>query len=186
MGILALITGIIGMSILAIIFGILGLSAARKGKATNRGMSIAGIVLGAIWLVISAVAIGALVFLAANTTTIASAKVGDCYVSTVVQSDTLQESNPVFGSCDTGTNAEIYYVGTYTGASAPDDADFQTELTALCTSDTAVANVDIDIATNYYVEYYVPNAATWDSDPHTVLCGVSTDSGPVDPDAIDE
>ncbi|MFE0644737.1 DUF4190 domain-containing protein [Streptomyces sp. NPDC058877] len=45
--------GILG--ILAVIFGIIGLKKAGRGEATNRGMAIAGIVLGAIGIVVSAV-----------------------------------------------------------------------------------------------------------------------------------
>ena len=56
MGVVALATGIIGVSVAAIVFGILGLSAAKKGKATNRGMSIAGIILACVWIVFGIVA----------------------------------------------------------------------------------------------------------------------------------
>ena len=122
----------------------------------------------------------------ANSTTIATAKVGDCYVSTVVTSDTLEYANPKFGSCETGTNAEIYYVSTYTGSALPTDAGIQDELTAICTSADAIKNVDTDLATDYYVEYYLPNADSWDTAPHTVLCGLSTDAGVIDPNAVDE
>ena len=186
MGVVALITGIVGISLVAIIFGILGLSAVKKGKATNKGMSIAGIILGGVWIVLGIVLAVVALMAIANSTTIASAKVGDCYVSTVVASDNLEYANPKFGSCETGTNAEIYYVSTYTGDSLPTDAGIQDELTALCTSPEAIKNVDTDIATEYYVEYYLPYADTWDTDPHTVLCGLSTDSGVIDPNAVDE
>ena len=49
LGVVALIFGIIGGSVIAIVFGIIGLSAVRRGKATNKGMNIWGIVLGVIW-----------------------------------------------------------------------------------------------------------------------------------------
>ena len=186
MGVVALVTGIIGFSLAAIIFGILGLNAAKKGKATNRGLSIWGIVLGAIWIVITAAIVGALVFLVANSTTLQTATVGDCYVSTVSPADGLQNVAPVFGSCDAGTNAEIYWSGDYTGANSPTDAAFTTDLTTICTTSPAIDSVDIDVAYNYQVEYYVPNAESWDNGEHTVLCGVSTGAGPVDPAAVAE
>ncbi|MYM20544.1 DUF4190 domain-containing protein [Brevibacterium sp. 5221] len=61
MGLTALITGIAGFftsglgSIAAIIFGFMGLSAAKKGQANNRGMSLTGVILGfvfiALWII---------------------------------------------------------------------------------------------------------------------------------------
>ncbi len=46
MGIVALVTSILGMSLVGVIFGHLGLSAAKKGEANNRGLSIAGLIIG--------------------------------------------------------------------------------------------------------------------------------------------
>lgn len=188
MGIVALITGIIGLSVVAIVFGILGLSAAKKGKATNRGMSIAGIILGAIWIVISAVAIGAFFFLVANGTSesMANAKVGDCYVSTTANDDSVDGAGLAFGNCETD-NAEVFYVGTYDGSVLPSDDSFMDTVAAeVCVSDVALASLDEEIVANYKLELFVPNADAWDTDPHTVVCAVSTDGGPVDPDAITE
>ncbi|MFE7410994.1 DUF4190 domain-containing protein [Streptomyces laurentii] len=54
------------LGVLALIFGILGLKKANRGEATNRGMAIAGIVLGSIGALISA-AFVALVVVAAVT-----------------------------------------------------------------------------------------------------------------------
>ncbi|WP_028049434.1 DUF4190 domain-containing protein [Cellulomonas sp. URHD0024] len=44
----SLASGIVGLSIIAVPFGVLGLRAVRQGHATNRGLSIAGLVLGAV------------------------------------------------------------------------------------------------------------------------------------------
>ena len=186
MGIVALISGIIGFVIGGIVFGILGLSAVKNGKANNRGMSIWGIVLSIIWVVIG---VGAIIALAVFASTVensaAHAKVGDCYVSTV-SSEELTYVNPDFGECTADTTAEVYFVTTFEGASTPDDPTFTDELWNQCTADTATENVDADLAADYYVEYYVPYADTWDTDPHTIVCALSTDGGPVDPAAIDE
>ncbi|PKQ25015.1 MAG: DUF4190 domain-containing protein [Actinobacteria bacterium HGW-Actinobacteria-4] len=50
MNIVSLITGIVGCfgftGLLAVIFGHLGVAAAKRGEATNRGLGIAGLVLG--------------------------------------------------------------------------------------------------------------------------------------------
>ncbi|MEU8622611.1 DUF4190 domain-containing protein [Streptomyces sp. NPDC048623] len=50
------------LGILALIFGVIGLKKANRGEATNRGMAIAGIVLGAIGTVISAVFLGFIIW----------------------------------------------------------------------------------------------------------------------------
>lgn len=49
-GIFALVVGIV-----AVIFGFVGLNAAKKGKATNKGLSITGLILGALAIVLSIV-----------------------------------------------------------------------------------------------------------------------------------
>ncbi|MFF8274961.1 DUF4190 domain-containing protein [Streptomyces lateritius] len=68
LGIAALVTGIVGLifgiipflfwlgailGVLALVFGIVGHGRARKGEATNKGVALAGIVLGAVTLVVS-------------------------------------------------------------------------------------------------------------------------------------
>jgi hypothetical protein len=69
-GILALVLGIVAVvlsclyagfwaGIPAIVLGVLGLNRAKQGRATNRGLALTGIILGAIGVVIS---IGVLVF----------------------------------------------------------------------------------------------------------------------------
>jgi len=67
MGTAAMVLGIIAVAgfcmyglgvvlgILALIFGVIGLKKANRGEATNRGMAIAGIVLGAVGTLVSAV-----------------------------------------------------------------------------------------------------------------------------------
>ncbi|WP_306327408.1 DUF4190 domain-containing protein [Streptomyces venezuelae] len=46
------------LGILALIFGIIGIKKVGRGEATNRGMAVAGIVLGSIGIVVSAVFLG--------------------------------------------------------------------------------------------------------------------------------
>lgn len=60
LGILAIATALFGgfpgiiLGILAIIFGAVGMGRAKKGRATNRGMALAGLITGVIGLVIGA------------------------------------------------------------------------------------------------------------------------------------
>jgi len=183
MGVVALITGIIGVSLAAIVLGILGLNAVKQGKATNRSMNVWGIVLGVVWLIISIAATVAFVIFVTDAAT-KTAAVGDCYLSTAIDDDDLLDSTPVVIPCSGLTTGEVYYIGAFDGTAMPTDDTFFEEAYTFCTSDAALANVDTDLAAEYYVESYVPNASSWDVDPHTVVCAVATEGGPVHEDAI--
>jgi hypothetical protein len=73
LGVSALVLGIVGvvlawvpflgfiLGVLATVFGAVGLSYARKGKATNKGMAIAGLVLGIIAIVFWPLVLGTIV-----------------------------------------------------------------------------------------------------------------------------
>ncbi len=64
MGVVGLIAALLcGTQLIGLIFGILGLGAAKRGQATNRGMSMFAVVWSTVWLVIS---LGAGVWVAAN------------------------------------------------------------------------------------------------------------------------
>lgn len=54
------------LGILALIFGIIGRGRAKRGEATNGGMALAGIILGSISILISAVFLGFLIWAIAN------------------------------------------------------------------------------------------------------------------------
>lgn len=54
------------LGILALIFGIIGRGRAKRGEATNGGMALAGIILGSVSIVISAVFLGFLIWAVAN------------------------------------------------------------------------------------------------------------------------
>jgi hypothetical protein len=74
MGTTAMVLGIIAVAgfcmyglgvilgILALIFGIIGLKKVGRGEATNRGMALAGVVLGAIGTLVSAVFLGFIIW----------------------------------------------------------------------------------------------------------------------------
>ncbi|GAA2817550.1 DUF4190 domain-containing protein [Streptomyces showdoensis] len=50
------------LGVLALVFGIIGLKKVNRGEATNRGMAIAGVVLGAIGTLVSAVFLGFIIW----------------------------------------------------------------------------------------------------------------------------
>ncbi|MEU1125584.1 DUF4190 domain-containing protein, partial [Streptomyces sp. NPDC005899] len=78
LGVAALVLGIIAvvgfcmwgfgiiLGILALIFGIIGRGRAKRGEANNGGMALAGIILGSVAIVISAITLGFLIWAVAN------------------------------------------------------------------------------------------------------------------------
>ncbi|MEE1793826.1 DUF4190 domain-containing protein [Streptomyces sp. BE308] len=54
------------LGILALTFGIIGLGRAKRGEATNRGMAIAGVILGSVGMVIGAAFLGVIIWAATN------------------------------------------------------------------------------------------------------------------------
>ncbi|WP_311137453.1 DUF4190 domain-containing protein [Streptomyces sp. I6] len=78
MGITALVLGIIAvvgfclyglgivLGVLALIFGFVGRARARRGEANNGGMALAGIILGAVGIVVSAAFLGFVIWAIAN------------------------------------------------------------------------------------------------------------------------
>ncbi|SEC37391.1 DUF4190 domain-containing protein [Streptomyces sp. TLI_105] len=74
MGTTAMVLGIIAVAgfcmyglgvilgILALIFGIIGMKKAARGEATNRGMALAGVILGSIGILVSAVFLGFMIW----------------------------------------------------------------------------------------------------------------------------
>ncbi|GFH35426.1 DUF4190 domain-containing protein [Streptomyces pacificus] len=78
MGITALVLGIvavagfclyglgIALGVLALVFGFIGRARARRGEANNGGMALAGIILGAVGIVVGAAFLGLLIWVIAN------------------------------------------------------------------------------------------------------------------------
>uniref|UniRef100_UPI0006256358 DUF4190 domain-containing protein n=1 Tax=Streptomyces odonnellii TaxID=1417980 RepID=UPI0006256358 len=99
MGITAMVLGIISvvvfciwgigiiLGVLALVFGIIGRRKVRRGQATNGGMALAGIVLGAIGAVISAAFLGFLIWAIANGENLDSTTDTDPFATSLVTDD---------------------------------------------------------------------------------------------------
>lgn len=181
-GVVSIIFGVFPGAIIAIVFGILGLNAVKQGKANNRSLSVAGIALGILWTLVGIAGLIAATQLD-KVDTGTSARVGDCYVSTLETTGDLS-AEPAFGACTAASTGQVYYVTVYGGNATPADETFLEDVASLCTSEDAVASVDATLTSEYFVELYVPFADEWDSQPHTVICGLTTDGEPINPDAV--
>ncbi|HWU07845.1 MAG TPA: DUF4190 domain-containing protein [Streptomyces sp.] len=96
LGIAAMVLGIIAvvgfcmwgigiiLGILALIFGIIGRGRAKRGEATNGGMALAGIILGSVSIVISAVFLGFLIWTVANEESDSGYDYDDPYATSLV------------------------------------------------------------------------------------------------------
>ncbi|WP_326700122.1 DUF4190 domain-containing protein [Streptomyces sp. NBC_01754] len=95
LGVAALVLGIVAtagfcfwglgvvLGVLALVFGIIGQGRAKRGEATNGGMALAGIILGAIAIPISAVCLAFLIWLG-HQDDVHTEESGDGYAATLV------------------------------------------------------------------------------------------------------
>lgn len=201
LGIASLVLGIVGGSVLALVFALFGLRAVREGKATNRGLSLAGLALGSAWgtvLIYAAasavVSLGsadgpALLASGPGVTAIASTPGGDgptVPLAQVVSGDCYRSGSggarPGGGlvsvpgiavvDCATGHDAEVFYVTTLDGTTAPSDPNYAATGFRLCSSQAATAHiVTSPQAPALLIETYSPRQDGWDRGERYLVCG---------------
>ena len=171
MGIAALVLGVVGGSIPALIFGALGLRAAREGKATNRSLSAAGLVLGAAWgMVVIFATVSAVLSLSAgpgesvsasgkgavprtdtartdgSAVPLAQVTIGDCYQSDrpsqAVDGSLVAITGIAVVDCSATHDAEVYYVTTLDGSIGPGDPGYADAGFRRCSDDRATNHID--------------------------------------------
>jgi hypothetical protein len=175
-GILSLILGLLGWVVLAAIFGLMGLRSYKREQADNRGLAIAGLSLAGGWLVLQVVGVISIYALRGDTIDFASAQAGDCFTSSLEFTDDLDEGYYVFSPCSEETNGIVYYVA-YGPDLAYSDPALSDGLWEACTTPGALAGVDVDIAGDYYVEYFIGDERDWESGDRRVVCGFSNEGG---------
>lgn len=176
LGILSLIFGVLGGVLLAAIFGLMGLRAYKQEEADNRGLAIAGLSLAGGWLVLMVVGAISIYALRGDTIDFASAQAGDCFTSSLEFTEDLDEGYYVFSPCSDETNGIVYYV-TQGPDLAYTDPALSDGLWDACTSSGALAGVDVDIAYDYNLEYFVGGPDEWERGNHRLVCGFSNDGG---------
>ncbi len=180
----ALVTGLIPCAgILGIVFGAVALGRIRKSAKKGRGMAIAGIVLGALWLL--AGGIGTALSLAGeadraddgSVTRRGSVKVdalrtGDCPTSLpdgVIRTIDL-------APCSQPHRAEVYGTFTLTGSRFPGEE----ETTRLANSgclERLITFVGKPREASFEIYYLTPTSATWAVGDRTVHCLLTTANG---------
>lgn len=188
MGIVALVLGIAGGGILAFVFGGLGIRAANRGEATNKGMARAGIIVAAAWLALGGVLGATLGFgsvLSPGPKAFSDVVPGDCYVTDPYsEAVSVDVADMGFGDCTEDKNGQVYYVSTVPEGAAPGDAGFDDALYDACVTDAAIARVDVEIASEYWVEQYYPQGLEWTLGERWLICGMVNEYGPVSDAAL--
>lgn len=179
MGITSLVFGIIGGIVLAVIFGTLSLLANKRKQANNRGFAIAGLVLAGAWVLLLA-GFAVLAFaLDGKNISFDDVAAGDCYKTEAVETEALEEHSIHFSQCSDSTNAMVFYVTSVGAEVSYGDPSLDDTLWEACTTEPAVALLDLDVAADYVLEYYVNSEQEWLQGDRTVICGIAT-SGELD------
>src|SRR4051812_4475169 len=184
----ALVLGIVPVmaGLLAIVFGAIGLHNTAGGQRRGRGMAIAGLVLGIVWLVLAALlflwipifwTVGAseshafVSALPSNNVAIDDLQVGNCVID---PSDDFDEDTLPVVPCEQPHEGEVYAVFSLTGTRYPGDAAVDRRANGVCDGrlDDYVGR---SAATSVQWDYddYTPSADTWRDGDRVVVCVLS-------------
>lgn len=179
----ALITGIIGAGIIPVVLGFMGLKRTKRDRTRGRGMAIAGIVLGILWMIGGAVwvfvnadalqpsaadrdeASGEIT--AGSDADVFSLQVGDCLDMSAVAAAESVDSMPTV-PCDEEHDAELFHEITLEGESFPTDVTDQADQG--CTA--AFADfIGLDyMESALELSYLHPTSDSWDQGDRTIQC----------------
>jgi len=126
MSVAALVTGVIGLGVVPVVLGIVGLKRTKAHGTSGRGLSIAGIVLGAVgtvaWLVVGVLAFG----LATNTADVVSTISSAVASETAIAEPNKQPGGDAGSATDSRTllrdGVPLEVAGLTTAGLAADDA----------------------------------------------------------------
>ena len=175
LGVASLVTGVLGGVVLSLIFGLFGLHAYRKGSANTRSLAIAGLAVSGAWILVGGALVAAVLLLDDDHIVYSQAQPGDCFSSDIAQLEDFVQDTYYFEPCSETTNGIVYFITALPSTAPYPDASTASDLLDACTTDFAVSGVDVDIAADYWVEYFVGPSDRWAQGDHTVICGLSTD-----------
>ena len=177
MGTVGLVLSLVCFGLVGLIFGILGLRAAKNGTASNRGMSVAAIVLGGLsTLAVMVVAVLGLAGVLGKSVPANELKVGDCIGDTGIKADTTSAdiSSIRVIDCAKPHFGEVYYTSTLTG-SYPGNASLAEKASSECRDHVP----DITPTEDLYINYFYPSSDTWDRGDRRLTCAVVTAGDPL-------
>jgi hypothetical protein len=164
----ALITGLIPCTFfLGVILGIVALVRIGKSRQRGKGLAIAGIILGALWLVAIVLAV---IFVDPDEKAATDLKVGDCFdkpseISTVESVHSTKCSEP--------HDSEVFAVIDLPGDDFPGTATVSATAQQRCTQEfrdfVGVGVQESELG----VYYLVPTDEVWKQGEHSILCWVT-------------
>ena len=182
MGIASLVLGLLGGGLLGLGFGIGGIMAANEGRATNRKMSIWGVVLNTtlpIILFIAAVSAGVLSdAFSTDRVDYNQLAVGDCVQEPSGWNDAGSDLDAVGierVSCDEIHWGEVYFEAILPGTVYPGDDEIVVLSEDVCFSDAAALNVSPEHVDEAFVYYIMPTDEAWLDGDREVTCFLSNE-----------
>lgn len=197
MGITSLALGVIGGSVAGLAFGILGIRAANRGKATNRGLAIAGIVLNSVVLVLTVVIAGVAIVAGGLSESSASSNVpaspryvdindvavGDCVMEPDLDGDGIDGFSVV--DCKVPHWGQVYYIGELPPGDYPGDEAVWTAAEDGCFSDEGLEAVSYFIPDDAYGFTIWPDVTSWEWGDRTYDCLLVNDEEPLTKSYVD-
>lgn len=191
MGITSLVLGVIGGSVPGLILGFLGLKAAKEGRANNRGIAIAGIVLNSAILVLAftiaviAIMLGGFpglreqqaVAMSPSYVDITDIEVGDCVLEPEGAGDGIAGFFVV--GCNVAHWGQVYYIGELPRGDYPGDEAALTAAEDACYSDEGLKSVSYFVPDDAYGFTIWPDATSWEWDDRTYNCLLANDEKPL-------
>ncbi|QAY61988.1 DUF4190 domain-containing protein [Xylanimonas allomyrinae] len=165
----ALVLGLAGASVLAIIFGFVGLSRVKKSGRKGRGMTIAGIVLGFVWLVIALALVGLAVARHQDNLDRIAAEpdtVGQCF--DIADGASLEKAAIV--PCDGPHRWEVFAITTFPAGDFPGTATLSAQADTFCASAISAYVTDGTDLQTVGITFSTPNETAWALGSRNALC----------------
>lgn len=173
MGIVSLVLGILGGGLLGLGFGIAGVRAAAEGRATNKTMSIWGIVLNCTsWIVY----LGLFALAGAVTNTLSGGwpvaltdmRPGDCFLEPARDGELYTVTQVV--DCDTMHYGQVYFRGRLGDQPYVSDTHMGDLALELCESSTAMNHLTDEAKSALYINVFFPDEIGWDVGDRYYIC----------------
>jgi hypothetical protein len=190
--------GVVGVSaILGIVFGVVALRGIRGSLQRGRGMAIAGIVLGSVWLALAAVLVATVFILRTATPTqpaasastqvggrrvnVLSLVVGDCFDNPAVTAQITKVLSVVETSCTEPHNAQIFAAFTVAGSMLdyPGNTSLLGTAATECTARMKATLNSALITKTMTLRFLVPDQLSWVAGNRTISCIIYSPTSPL-------
>jgi hypothetical protein len=193
MAIAAFVLGLVGiiffpLAITGIVLGIVALRQVRRTGQKGRGLAIAGVVLGSLWVALTAILITVVAIAASHNTPPAATPpsaspsvsqtvdpftlvTGDCFDFPTIAPGQLQNVNSVVQTpCSVAHNAQVYAIFSASSqASYPGTAKLQSAADSGCNA-RASALDRTKLTKSMEIQFLFPEQGPWLTGQHSISC----------------